>query len=276
MAYCKVEVTEGFTVMANHHLRDKRLTLKAKGLLSLIFSLPPDWDMTIEGLAAISIECSDTISGIIKELESAGYISRYRERREDGRYGQTVYSFFQKPLNSNPVSKPNRKKSGLVKPVQDISGQLSKEQLNKEEQIKDSSDILSINQTDSIDEMMIYKEIVYKNTDYENLRYQTNPDKLDELIEIMLECICSSSETIRVGKEDVPKELVKSRFLKINSAHIEYVLNCLDSNTTKIRNIKAYLKTALYNAPTTMNSFYSSEVNHDMYGKEENDAGTKH
>lgn len=276
MAYCKVEVTDGYTVMANHHLRDKRLTLKAKGLLSLIFSLPPDWDMTIEGLAAISIECSDTISGIIKELESAGYISRYRERREDGRYGQTIYSFFQKPLNRNPVIKPNRKKSGQVKPVQENSGQLSKEQSIKEETNKDFSDILSINQTDAMNEIEIYRAIVYENISYESLRYQYNPDRLDEITEIMLECICSSADTIRVGREDVPAELVKSRFLKINSEHIEYVLSCLASNTTKVRNIKAYLRTALYNAPITMNSYYTAEVNHDMYGKGESDAGTKY
>jgi hypothetical protein len=107
-----------------------------------------------------------------------------------------------------------------------------------------------------------------ENIDYEILREQMNDERLDEIVEIMLECICSSSKSLIIGKEAVPKEVVKSRFLKINSSHIEYVLNCLDSNTTKVRNIKSYLKTVLYNAPATINSYYAAEVNHDLYGTE--------
>lgn len=83
MAYCKVESNDGYTIVSNVLLRDERLSLKAKGLLSLILSLPPKWDMTIEGLSKICIECSDTISGILKELEAAGYLSRYRESSEN-------------------------------------------------------------------------------------------------------------------------------------------------------------------------------------------------
>ncbi|WP_295091538.1 helix-turn-helix domain-containing protein [Ruminococcus sp.] len=79
MAYCKVEVNTGFTVISNELMRDKRITLKAKGLQALILSLPPEWDMTIEGLSAICVECSDTISSILKELEAAGYLSRYNK-----------------------------------------------------------------------------------------------------------------------------------------------------------------------------------------------------
>jgi len=84
----------------------------------------------------------------------------------------------------------------------------------------------------------------------------------------MLECICSSAKSIIIGKEAVPQELVQARFLKIDSSHIEYVLSCLDRNTTKIRNIKAYLMTTLYNALSTINNYFTAEVNHDLYGTE--------
>ena len=143
MAYCKVEVNTGFTVISNELMRDKRITLKAKGLQALILSLPPEWDMTIEGLSAICVECSDTISSILKELEAAGYLSRYRERNSNGRYGPMQYTFFQSPIHNKPIrNSPNRKNSGRVKPGWDISGQLSKEQSNKEELNKGYSDIL--------------------------------------------------------------------------------------------------------------------------------------
>lgn len=269
MAYCKVELKGGFTVISNELMRDRRLSLKAKGLQALVLSLPPDWDMTIEGLSSICLECSDTISSILKELEAAGYLSRYRERNSNGRYGQMHYTFFQKPLNSRPIrDRPDRNFSGQVKPGWDNSGQLSKEKSNKERSNKDLPDILSINQLDMMDKMRIYREIIYENIDYEILREQVDSSRLDEIVEIMLECICSSSKSMIIDKEAVPTELVRSRLLKIDSSHIEYVLSCLDNNTTKIRNIKAYLRTALYNAPSTINSYYAAEVNHDLSGTE--------
>ena len=269
MAYCKVEFNTGFTVISNELMRDKRISLKAKGLQALILSLPPEWDMTIEGLSAICIECSDTISSILKELEAAGYLSRYRERNSNGKYGPMQYTFFQSPIHNKPIRNlPNRKNSGWVKPGWENSGQLSKEQSNKEESNKDYPDILSINQADTIDRIRIYRSIIYENIDYEILREQLDSQRLDEIVDIMLECICSSAKSIIIGKEAVPQELVQARFLKINSSHIEYVLSCLDRNTTKIRNIKAYLMTTLYNAPSTISNYYTAEVNHDLYGTE--------
>lgn len=77
----------------------------------------------------------------------------------------------------------------------------------------------------------------------------------------------SKAVTIRIGKENLPQEVVKGRFLKLNSVHLEYVSDCLKKNTIKINNIKNYLMTTLYNAPVTMDPFYTAEVNHDLYGK---------
>ncbi len=87
MAYCRVETADGYTVMSNYHLRDMRLSLKARGLLSQILSLPEKWDMTIAGLSKINKESTDAISTAIKELETAGYITRYRERKDNGTFG---------------------------------------------------------------------------------------------------------------------------------------------------------------------------------------------
>ena len=76
----------------------------------------------------------------------------------------------------------------------------------------------------------------------------------------------SNEVTVRIGGEDFPAEVVKSRLLKLNSTHIQYVFECIDKNTTKVRNIKSYLLTTLYNAPATIDHYYRAEVNHDLYG----------
>ena len=271
MAYCNVEKIEGYTVMANHHLRDMRLSLKARGLLSQILSLPPKWDKSIEGLAKINRECSDTIASIIKELEAAGYITRYRERREDGTYGDMHYNVYQKPQHFNPFKKekePKPKNSVRENPAVEKSGQLSKEVTNKEKENKDSFSNLSINHSDEIDKIETYRGIILENIEYDIICSQFDKERLDEIVEIMLECICCKSPTQIIGKAEFPSEMVKSRMLKIHSGHIEYIFRCLEKNPGKIRNIKSYLKTALFNAPGTYGNFYAAEVNHDRYGTE--------
>ena len=89
---------------------------------------------------------------------------------------------------------------------------------------------------------------------------------LDELVELMVDTVCSNRKMIRIAGDDYPAEVVKSRFLKIDSSHIEYVLERMRENTTYVRNIKKYLLAALYNAPVTMDSYYTSLVSHDLYG----------
>ncbi len=175
MAYCKVETADGYTVMSNYHLRDKRLSLKARGLLSQILSLPEKWDMTISGLSKINRECSDTIASIIKELEATGYITRYRERRKNGTYGEIFYDIRMKPRH---YDEPKRKKSERVKPKQMSSAQLSKEKSNKEKENKEPYNILSINLPDGIDEIEAYRSIVLENIEYDTLSSYLNKERL--------------------------------------------------------------------------------------------------
>ena len=113
-----------------------------------------------------------------------------------------------------------------------------------------------------------YREIILENIEYDVLsqNVQLDKDRLDELVELMVDTVCSNREMIRVAGDDYPAEVVKSRFLKIDSSHIEYVLDRMRENTTYVRNIKKYLLAALYNAPVTMDSYYTSLVSHDLYG----------
>ncbi len=115
----------------------------------------------------------------------------------------------------------------------------------------------------SSEERAEYLQLIRDNIEYD---YQAEKEKIDELVEIMLDVICSKRDTVRVNGEDLPHEIVKSRFLKLNSNHIDYVLTALKKNTSEVCNIRAYLITALYNAPTTIDSYYTAWVNHDMRG----------
>ena len=135
-----------------------------------------------------------------------------------------------------------------------------------ETEINQSYPIISGNfqkKKDVMEEMKAYREVIHENIDYQ---YHAKED-VDELVELMIEVMMMPEDSmIRIAGVEKPVALVKSRFMKLNYSHIEYVLFCLNRNTTKVGNIKAYLLTALYNAPATINSYYQAEVNHDMYG----------
>ncbi|MBR5613977.1 MAG: helix-turn-helix domain-containing protein, partial [Clostridia bacterium] len=106
------------------------------------------------------------------------------------------------------------------------------------------------------------------NIEYDILveREHIHRDMLDEIVELMVETICSKNETLTIASNTYPHELVKKKFLKINSEHIEYVIECVSSNTTKIGNIKQYMLAAVFNAPNTISSYYTTRVNRDIYG----------
>lgn len=126
------------------------------------------------------------------------------------------------------------------------------------------------NQTDDrMDGADAYIEIIKENIEYDHhMKYDEINDRelYDELFELICEVVCVKRTTIRIAGEEYPYELVKSKFLKLRSSHLEYVMGCMKDTTTKISNIKAYMVTALYNAPSTINHYYQQEVQHDMYG----------
>ena len=114
----------------------------------------------------------------------------------------------------------------------------------------------------------IYRDIIKDNIEYDILIQDPHMDKdrLDEIVDLILETVCTARKTLRIAGDDYPAELVKSKFLKLTSSHIEFVLDCMRENTSKIRNIKQYLRAVLFNAPSTIDSYYTALVAHDMAG----------
>ena len=111
-----------------------------------------------------------------------------------------------------------------------------------------------------------YLELIHKNIEYPFLLQEYRQEELDELVELMVDTICSQRSVIRIAGDDRPKEVVKSRLLKLDYGHIRYVLDSLNKNCSKIRNVKQYFLAVLYNAPLTINNYYQQLVNHDMGG----------
>ena len=114
-------------------------------------------------------------------------------------------------------------------------------------------------------EMDAYAELIRENIELDILRerYPYEQDLLDGIFDLILETVLCKNDTIIVASNRYPAELVRSKFLKLNSSHIEYAIDCFKGNTTKIRNIKKYLLTTLFNAPSTISGYYQAEVNHD-------------
>ena len=110
-----------------------------------------------------------------------------------------------------------------------------------------------------------YRELILENIDYDVLANDPHVDReqLDEIVDLVQETVCSTRSRIRVAGNDYPTEVVRSKLLKLNGEHIRFVMDCLKQNTTRIRNIRQYLLAALFNAPSTMSSYYTALVAHD-------------
>ena len=289
MAVYRVQRTRDYTVMSNYHLKDKGLTLKSKGLLSMILSLPEEWNYTTRGLASICKEGVDAIGSALKELETAGYIVRRQLRGTNGRITDTEYIIYEQPQPKKPdmlppdVVSPDTENPDVVRPDMEKPAELNIEKLNTEKTITYGSSTDSIpfrepaaaqlperkgRDAMSLTEIESYRELIQENIGYEYLcqQYETYREDLDEIVELIVETVCAKRKTTRIAGSDFPHEIVRSRFLKLDNSHIEFVMDCLQKNTTEIRNMKQYLLTVLFNAPTTISNHYTSQVNHDLYG----------
>lgn len=276
MAVYRVNKTRGYTVMANFHLRDKNLSLKAVGLLSKMLSFNDGWKFSTRGLAAICKEGPDAILTALRELEKNGYLVRHQKRNANGRMGSMIFEIYEEPQEVLPdTEKPHTENPDTVNPVTEQphtekSAQRNTEQVITQEENTNSSNYQSINLDgmDGMDMRSRYEELIRDNLELDILAQSSRLDmeRINEMVEIMLDVVCSTKPTIRINGEDMPQQVVKSRFLKLNSSHIEYILDAMRDCPSDIRNIRAYMLTVLYNASLTIDNYYSALVNRDMYG----------
>lgn len=291
----RVFKTEKFSVISNYHLFDKRLTHKATNLLTTMLALSPVWDYTLKGLASLKKDGIDGVRSGIRELEKLGYLTRRQLRNEKGQLAHNEYLVYETPeLNpnfakseencqelpslENPITDKKINSPSLENPSTENPTQLNTKLLNTKyinQSYQDNNNI-NINNTYRCDEMdsidkIDRKEIkaeLKKQLNYENLISRNEADKkqinsinsINSIINILADVMSSRSQSIRIAGGNKPLEEVIQRFRQLTDKHIAYVLECLNKNADKPRNIRAYLLTSLFNAPSTMDCYYARDA----------------
>lgn len=281
MAKFRVEKNKDFTIMSNHHLRNKDLSLKAKGLLSQMLSLPEDWDYTLRGLVAINKEKLEAIRTAVLELEQQGYITRQQKREPGGRLSNIEYTIYERPQHRLPrvdasnaapppcldfpnTEKPNTEKPYTEKPYTENPTQLNTKELSTNKQSTNQSITQSIKQKEGMNErnypLSWYREKFRQQIEYEVLCEESSRDLLDEIIETMLEPFSVRQDTMSIGKEVYSTAAVRDRMKQIRASHIEQVMDTFSINAGNIESPRKYLLALLYNAPRQTNHQYKNMV----------------
>ena len=285
MSVFRIEKNKNYTVMSNHHMRNKELSLKAKGLLSQMLSLPDDWDYTLKGLARINKEKNDAIRTAVLELEEAGYITRKQGRDEFGKMAAIEYTIYEQPqprlenpiteqpILENPFSENPISDNPITdNPTSENPTQLNIEITNKEKINTDLIKYPSINQRGQaqeirwIDRYNKNTERIKNNIEYDTLVYSYDKAVIDEIVSVMAEVLTIDTPYYTIEKKQYPTELVRQRFLEIDYSRLEAFMLEFSRRNEKIRNTKAYLITSLFNIPATAETNLSNMVRNDLYG----------
>ena len=295
MAVYRVERTRDYTVMSNHHLKDTALSLKAKGLLSMFLSFPDDWNYSTRGLAAICKEGVEAIGNTIKELEKAGYIVRRQLRGANGRITDTEYIIYEQPqepertgpdmdgpdMTPPDMASPDTGNPDMADPDMDGPDAENRAQLNINQSTTQKSNTQRSNThsfpppapspqapakpVEGMKEIFEKRADIQAQIDYELIVTPSNQAQVDEFVEIMLEVALTRTPTMKIGRDaEYPTAFVQQRFNQLTSIHIEKVMDGIRENTTQVRNARAYLLAALFNAPSTTDNHYTMQVNHDL------------
>ena len=297
MAVYRVERTRDYTVMSNHHLKDTNLSLKAKGLLSLMLSLPDDWNFNMRGLSSICKEGLEAIGNALKELEKAGYMVRNQLRGANGRITDTEYIIYERPQEPAPAGpdtagpdtpppdttlpypgNPDMVEPDMADPSAENPALLNTKKSNTKKLNTQRPNIHSFPPpapstppaapaapVEGMKEIFERREDIKAQIEYDLIADLCNQTQLDEFVEIMLEVALSRSPTMKIGRDaEYPTAFVQQRFEQLNSEHIRKVLDGIQENTTRVWNTRAYLLAALFNAPATTDNHYTMLVNHDM------------
>ena len=211
-----------------------------------------------------SMRCANTKAcGLLRELDEFGLI----ERKKQGLGKPTIIYVKDFTRFRKAELLDSEKQNSVILHTGTLDNR--KSETNKTEKNNTESNktnpILSGADKD-MDERTSYRNYLNSQLDMEIMyeRYPYDRETLDAIMDLMLDVVCSKRRTIRIAGDDKPVNVVKSQFLKINSMHLEYVMDCMKKNRAKVRNIKQYLLAAIYNAPLTMQSYYQAWVNNDM------------
>ena len=267
MSTFRVNKNVNYTVMSNHHLQDKRLSLKAKGLLSYMLSLPDDWDYSLKGLTTGCRDGIDSVRSTVRELEARGYLRRSKVRDARGRivdYNYEVFELPQKesaedvpvPASDSPSSEnPTSGFPTLENPIQ--------QNTNKQNTKRQSTNLSGQTaETEDFDHMATRVRAEFREKlEIDILAKRYAPEMLEELLDNIVEMYCCPLRTQYIGKQAQTTKAIRLRLDKLTSQHVEYIFDVMANTTQPIKNIMAYLRTTILNAPTTMEHYYQAQGN---------------
>ena len=277
--------SKGFTIIGNCHFNDHNLSLKAMGLLSLLISLPDDWDFSMKGIAAICKDGVDSVCAALTELEKSGYVQRTRIRDKSGRLRKIELTIMERSIYAE--DEPSKKDGDLKKPVvatpkkeepipvepdQDYpvlekTPQINTQEENKQKENTHESITHSLNPQPAADltDGNEIRERIKKQIEFSCMAQRYRRDQLNEIVEIMVEVAMNRSPVIRIGKDsEYATAFVQKRFSLINALHIEHIMEGLRENCTFVRNPKAYLMKTIFNSVTTIENSSALQHNHDF------------
>lgn len=275
MAILKNKTQGNYTIVSNGILKNQSLSLKDRGLIITLLSLPDNWAFTINGLSKIIPDGKDSIKNSLKHLEKLGYVSKTQNRGEFGKYGNIVIEVHETPILPI-VENPLTENPLTGKPVPENLSQYNNNKYNTNKSIIHQSIHPSINSQnvdglvdmDESENYIYLKNLIKKNIEYDILSDQfkdlTDKDILDQIVDLITEICSFAKKDILINGNHIPSALVKTKFLKLDSSNIQYVMEELKKGTSKIKNPHSYLISMLYNAQNTQNVHYQSAVNSDM------------
>ena len=289
MSTFRVNKNVNYTVMSNHHLQDKRLSLKAKGLLSYMLSLPDDWDYSLKGLTTGCRDGLDSVRTAVLELEEHGYIRRQKVRNAKGQIIDYDYQVYESPVEDAPsvlgkesglsdppaTKSPKNRMRPCSSPFLDFPNlaepnleKATQQNTNKQNTNKQNTKRQSTNLSGQTDESANFdqleaqvREEFRERLEINTLAQRYDPDKLEELLDNIVEMYCCPRQTQYIGKQPQTTKAIRLRLDKLTSQHIEYIFDVLANTTQPIKNIMAYLRTTILNAPNTMEHYYQAQGN---------------
>lgn len=284
----KIEKLKDYTIMTNHHLRNRDLSLKAKGLHSLMLSLPEEWNYTLSGLVKLSRDGKDAVMSALKELEKHKYLFRHQTQintPNGNRFSHMEYYIFQVPYDKPPYPEnpyPENPNAGKPYSGNQYSGNPKQSNIN----ISNTNQINypSINHGDEIDSggknvenllpepddnVVDIVEYIKQNINYDSLCRSYSKEVIDGIVDVMTEVFCAQG-SLYINRQKMSCKAVQRMYDKLDYDCVVYVLDCIaaTSKSHKIKNMKNYLMTALYNAPMTVDVYYAAQVNSDFESRD--------
>lgn len=266
MAIIRVKKKKNYTRIDNNYLNDLRLSAREVGVMTRVLSLPDDWVFSVRGLTSLFRDGEDSIRSALRVLETAGYLVRRRVRDERGKLGKMEYTFYERSMrpNSPDAEEPYMEEPDVEQESQVITNRV----------ITNNSNTYPINQNGTMTDRTVQEEAVRNNIDYPSLmiRNPYNVDRINEMVAIMADVMMMPDNAeITVGGNQLSAGVVKSQLQRLESNHIEYVLDSMSGSAAPIRNIHGYLLTALYRAPLTLHNHYAAQVACDDMAAAEGD-----